>query len=82
MLQNDIGNGYAGITVVAAIPARVKDLPMLADVEPGKENGLRLLEGIEGGHTSVPLFQSRLGNTGDCPSPRLPGHLLSQLPHP
>ena len=41
VLQNDIGNRYAGTTIVAAITARVKDLPTLVDVAPSRENGLR-----------------------------------------
>jgi mRNA interferase MazF len=41
VLQNDIGNRYAGTTIVAAITARVKDLPTLVDVVPSRENGLR-----------------------------------------
>lgn len=41
VLQNNIGNRYAGTTIVAAVTARVKDLPTLVDVEPSKTNGLR-----------------------------------------
>jgi len=41
VLQNDIGNRYASTTIVAAITARVKDLPTLVDVVPSSENGLR-----------------------------------------
>jgi mRNA interferase MazF len=43
VLQNDLGNRYAGTTIVAAITARVKELPTLVDIEPSKENGLRRL---------------------------------------
>lgn len=41
VLQNDVGNRYAGTTIVAAITARVKELPTLVEIEPSKENGLR-----------------------------------------
>ena len=41
VLQNDLGNRYAGTTIVAAITGRVKELPTLVNVEPSEENGLR-----------------------------------------
>jgi mRNA interferase MazF len=41
VLQNDVGNRYAATTIVAAITARVKELPTVVDVEPSASNGLR-----------------------------------------
>ncbi len=41
VLQNDVGNRYAATTIVAAITARVKDLPTLVGVEPSARNGLQ-----------------------------------------
>jgi mRNA interferase MazF len=41
VLQNDIGNRYAGTTIVAAVTAQIKDLPTQVNVEPSKGNGLR-----------------------------------------
>ncbi len=41
VLQNDIGNRYAGTTIVAALTSRVKELPTLVDVESSQKNGLR-----------------------------------------
>jgi mRNA interferase MazF len=41
VLQNDLGNRHASTTIVAAITARVKELPTLVDVEPSERNGLQ-----------------------------------------
>ncbi len=40
VLQNDVGNRYAATTIVAAITARVKELPTLVNLEPSAKNGL------------------------------------------
>ena len=59
VLQNDIGNRYAGTTIVAAITARVKELPTVVDVAPSKENGLRRPCAINLSHLRT-ISQSRL----------------------
>ncbi len=41
VLQNDLGNRYAGTTIVAAITGRIKGLPTLVEVDPSDSNGLR-----------------------------------------
>lgn len=59
VLQNDIGNRYAGTTIVAAITARVKELPTLVEVEPSKANGLRRPCAVNLSHLRT-ISQSRL----------------------
>ena len=59
VLQNDIGNRYAGTTIVAAITARVKELPTLVEVEPSKINGLRRPCAVNLSHLRT-ISQSRL----------------------
>jgi mRNA interferase MazF len=59
VLQNDVGNRYAGTTIVAAITARVKDLPTLVDIEPSRENGLRRPCAVNLSHLRT-ISQSRL----------------------
>jgi mRNA interferase MazF len=59
VLQNDLGNRYAGTTIVAAITARVKELPTLVDIEPSKENGLRRLCAVNLSHLRT-ISRSRL----------------------
>jgi mRNA interferase MazF len=59
VLQNDIGNRYAGTTIVAAITARVKELPTLVNVEPSEQNGLRRPCAVNLSHLRT-ISQSRL----------------------
>ena len=59
ILQNDVGNRYAGTTIVAAITARVKELPTLVEVEPSGENGLSRPCAINLSHLRT-ISQSRL----------------------
>jgi len=59
VLQNDVGNRYAGTTIVAAITARVKELPTLVEIEPSKENGLRRPCAVNLSHLRT-ISQSRL----------------------
>ena len=59
VLQNDVGNLYATTTIVAAMTARVKDLPVLVDVEPSQMNGLRRPCAVNLSHIRT-VSQSRL----------------------
>ncbi len=59
VLQNDLGNRYAGTTIVAAITARVKEMPTLVDIEPSKENGLCRLCAVNLSHLRT-ISRSRL----------------------
>jgi mRNA interferase MazF len=59
ILQNDVGNRYAGTTIVAAITARVKELPTLVEIEPSKGNGLSRPCAVNMSHLRT-ISQSRL----------------------
>ena len=59
VLQNDLGNRYAGTTIVVAITGRIKELPTLVDVVPSKLNGLRQPCAVNLSHIRT-VSQSRL----------------------
>ena len=82
VLQNDVGNRYAGTTIVAAITARVKELPTLVEIEPSKENGLRRPCAVNLSHLRT-ISQSRmvvhLGRLEDAYFPKIEQAILISL---
>lgn len=79
VLQNDLGNRYAGTTIVAAITGRIKDLPTLVDVVPSKINGLKKPCAINLSHirtVSRSRLVSRIGRIEDCYFPKIELALL------